>query len=70
MQRTVEITKVMTPSGYEKEFFGRDPNIWKFVREHPGSKITEIRFDLYKCTEEEFVKIAHYVKTLNIKKGE
>lgn len=70
MQRTITTTRIRTPGGKEVEFYGRDPGIWTFIRANQGSKIVEIRCELYKATEAEFLQVAHFVKTLDVKKGE
>ena len=70
MQRTIATTIIQTPGGKVVKFYGRDPGIWAFIRENQGSKILEIRYDLYKATEAEFVQVAHLVKTIEVKKGE
>lgn len=70
MQRTIATTRIRTPGGKEVEFYGRDPGIWAFIRANQGSKIVEVRYDLYKATEAEFMKVAHFVKTVDVKKGE
>lgn len=70
MQRTITNTRIRTPGGKEVEFYGRDPAMWAFIRVNPGSKIVEVRHDLYKATEAEFLQVAHFVKTLETQKGE
>lgn len=70
MQRTITTTRIRTPGGKEVEFYGRDPGIWAFIRANQGSKIVEVRYDLYKATEAEFLQVAHFVKTLETQKGE
>lgn len=70
MQRTITTTRIRTPGGKEVKFYGRDPGMWDFIRANQGSKIVEIRNDLYKATEAEFIQVAHFVKTLDVKKGE
>ena len=70
MQRTITTTRIRTPGGKEVEFYGRDPGIWAFIRANQGSKIVEVRSDLYKATEAEFLQVAHFVKTVDVRKGE
>ena len=70
MQRTIITTRIRTSGGKEVEFYGRDPGIWAFIRANQGSKIVEVRHDLYKATEAEFLQVAHFVKTLETQKGE
>lgn len=66
MQRTVEITKIRFPTGREEEIAGKDYAALSKLKKaiSVGAVVTERRKDFYKCTDEEFIKFAHYKMTV------
>ena len=66
MQRTVEVTKIRFPTGREEEVYGKDYAALSKLKKAfaAGAVVTERRQDFYKCTDEEFVRFAHFKKTI------
>lgn len=65
IRKNVTVVKVRFPTGREEEIYGSDYGPIKQLRNAflKGAVIVERRKDLYNLLDEDFVRIAKYIKT-------
>ena len=65
IRKNVTVVKIRFPTGREEEIYGSDYGPMRQLRKafEKGAVIVERRKDLYHLLDEDFLRIAKYVKT-------